>query len=157
MALELGKPVPAFTLPDQDGQPVSLKDFKGSWLVIYSYPKDSTPGCTLEAKDFSCLLPRFEALGAVVIGVSRDSASSHKRFIDKQNLGLNLLTDADHQWLEAWGAWGPKKFMGREFLGVIRSTWLVDPQGCLAAQWKGVKVKGHAEEVLATLQSRITS
>lgn len=154
MALELGKPAPAFTLPDQDGNPVSLSDFRGNWLVLYSYPKDSTPGCTVEAKDFSCLLPEFEALGASVVGVSRDKAASHQRFIEKQSLAFSLLTDEHHALLEAYRAWGPKKFMGREFLGVIRSTWLIDPAGKLAAEWKSVKVKGHAEEVLATLKTQ---
>lgn len=154
MALAIGKPAPAFTLPDQDGQPVSLSDFRGKWLVLYSYPKDSTPGCTIEAKDFSCLLPEFEALGAAVVGVSRDKAASHQRFIEKQALGFSLLTDEDHELLEAYDAWGPKKFMGREFLGVIRSTWLIDPKGTLVAAWKSVKVKGHAEAVLATLKEK---
>ena len=127
--MNIGTPVPAFSLPDQHGDIVSLKDFKGSWLVLYSYPKDNTPGCTTEARDFSCLLDEFRQLDCRIAGVSPDSPASHLKFIDKQELGLRLLSDPERSMLEAYGSWGLKKFMGREFMGVIRSTWLIDPDG----------------------------
>jgi peroxiredoxin Q/BCP len=155
MALEIGKQAPAFNLNDQNGQSVSLSEFKGTWLVVYSYPKDNTPGCTTEAKDFTCLRDQFEAEGAKVVGVSPDKPASHLRFIEKQALGLRLLSDPEHEMLEAWGSWGLKKFMGREFMGVIRSTWIVDPKGVIRAVWSPVKVKNHAQEVLDKLKNLV--
>jgi peroxiredoxin Q/BCP len=151
MPLLIGSPAPDFSLADQDGQPVRLADFIGSWLALYAYPRDNTPGCTQEAKDFSCLLADFHRLGAQVAGVSPDKPASHLRFIAKQELGLRLLSDPDHAMIECYGAWGMKKFMGRQFMGVIRSTWLIDPRGRLAALWSPVAIKDHAREVLETL------
>ncbi len=151
MSLSAGALAPDFTLADQDGQPFTLSAARGSWLVLYSYPKDNTPGCTQEAKDFSCLAREFAQAGAQVLGISPDKAPSHRRFITQQELVLRLLCDEDHAMLEAWGAWGLKKFMGREYMGVVRSTWIVDPQGRVAALWSQVKVKEHAAEVLSRL------
>ncbi len=152
MSPDLGACAPDFTLLDQDGQPFSTDSARGSWLVLYSYPKDNTPGCTQEAKDFSCLIHAFTEAGAQVVGISPDKAASHRRFISQQGLELRLLCDEDHAVLEMWGAWGLKKFMGREYMGVVRSTWIVDPDGKVAASWNAVKVKGHADEVLARLK-----
>lgn len=152
MSLNLGANAPNFTLADQDGQTFTLDATRGSWLVLYCYPKDNTPGCTQEARDFSCLIHAFAEAGAQVVGISPDKAASHRRFISQQGLELRLLCDEDHAVLEQWGAWGLKKFMGREYMGVVRSTWIVDPDGRVAAMWSSVKVKGHADEVLARLK-----
>ncbi|MDP2359166.1 MAG: peroxiredoxin [bacterium] len=151
MVLSAGAPAPDFNLPDQDGRLVRLADFAGGWLVLYAYPKDNTPGCTQEAKDFSCLSGEFSRLGARIAGVSPDKTASHRRFMDQQGLDLLLLSDPDHRMLEDYQAWGLKRMMGREYMGVIRSTWLVDPAGRLAAVWSAVKVKDHAREVRETL------
>ncbi len=150
-----GKKAPAFTLLNQDNQPVSLKDFKGNWLVFYFYPKDNTPGCTTEAIDFTSLLKEFHKAGAKIVGVSPDSTVSHCRFIEKKDLKIELLSDPDHQVIEAYGAWQLKKFMGREFMGVVRSTWLISPEGNIEALWSPVKVKEHALEVLKKLRELI--
>lgn len=151
MMLSVGALAPDFTLPDQADTPFTLSHAAGSWCVLYCYPKDNTPGCTQEAKDFTCLMDEFTRAGASLVGISPDKASSHRKFIEQQGLALRLLCDTDHAVLEAWGAWGLKKYMGREYMGVLRSTWIVDPAGRIAAVWSQVKVKGHAEEVLRTL------
>lgn len=147
--LKVGNQSPDFKLESSDGQSYSLSDFKGQWLVLYFYPRDNTPGCTIEAKDFTALVSKFKKENVVVVGVSRDSCASHQKFIDKQNLKLFLLSDSDHKVQEAFGVWGKKKFMGRESMGTIRSTFLIDPQGIIRQIWDNVKVKGHAEAVLA--------
>jgi len=152
MSLSVGALAPDFTLSDQDGKSYTLSAHAGSWRVLYCYPKDNTPGCTQEARDFSCLADDFQRAGAQVLGISPDKASSHQRFIAQQSLALRLLCDEGHAMLEAWGAWALKKFMGREYMGVVRSTWIVDPAGRVAAMWSSVKVKGHAAEVLASLR-----
>jgi peroxiredoxin Q/BCP len=149
--LELDKPFPLFTLPDQGGQTHSLADYAGRWLVIYFYPKDNTGGCTLEAKDFTCLASRLADRGAAVIGVSPDSVKSHANFASKQELGFTLLSDPEHALLTAAGVWRKKKLYGREYMGVARATALVDPKGVVRALWSNVKVPGHAEAVLAKL------
>ena len=150
-ALEKGQQLPDFRLQDQNELWRDAAEFRGRWLVLYFYPKDNTPGCTTEAKDFSCLIQDFAQRQAQVLGVSPDKAASHQRFIAKQELNLTLLSDPKHQLLQACGAWGPKKFMGREYDGVIRSTFLVDPQGVIRAAWTKVRVKDHATQVLKTL------
>ena len=152
MPLQPGDMLPAFSLPDEQGHLVESSQFQGRWWVLYSYPKDNTPGCTQEAKDFTCLAGEFAALEAPVLGLSPDKPASHVKFIAGQGLALRLLSDPDHRVLEALGAWGRKKFMGREYDGVKRSTWLVDPAGRVAAVWTDVKVKDHAREVLDTLR-----
>ncbi len=148
-----GQNAPDFRLRDQEENWRAKKDYLGGWLVLYFYPKDNTSGCTLEAKDFTCMLDKFEKLEAQVVGVSPDSASSHQRFIAKQELNLTLLSDPDHELLKAFDAWGLKKFMGREYEGVIRSTFLIDPKGVIRAGWTNVKVKGHVERVLDKLRA----
>jgi peroxiredoxin Q/BCP len=137
----VGDNAPAFSLPDENGNPVSLGDFAGKWLVLYFYPKDNTSGCTKEARDFTERLQTFSELNAVVIGVSRDSAETHRRFIEKHELGISLLSDPEHRVHKAYGAWGLKKNYGKETMGVIRSTFLISPEGKIAAKWEKVKVR----------------
>lgn len=146
-----GDKAPAFQLPDHAEQPTDLSSFQGRWLVLYFYPRDNTPGCTVEARDFTCSMEQLRSLNAEVVGVSPDSPASHLRFIDKQGLGLTLLSDPGHEVLAAYGAWGPKKVRGKETEGVIRSTFIIDPKGRVAHPWYKVKVKGHVDEVLEKL------
>jgi peroxiredoxin Q/BCP len=147
MELKTGNKAPEFALPDQDESRVSLKDYKGQWVVLYFYPKDNTSGCTVEAEDFTKELKKFEKLGAIVLGVSPDSPKSHRKFIDSKKLKITLLSDPDHKVLDKYGAWQLKKSYGREYYGVVRSTFLIDPQGKVARAWEKVKVKGHVDEV----------
>ena len=150
--LEAGAKAPEFTLPDQDGTLVSLADFKGQRLILYFYPGDDTPGCTREACQFNDNLAAFQAAGVPVIGISRDDAQSHQRFRNKYGLQFPLLTDADHQVMDAYGAWGEKTRYGRTSVGVLRSTFLVDEQGRIQRAWHNVKADGHAAAVLSELR-----
>ena len=150
--LEVGDKAPDFCLPNQDSEEVCLRDLQGSWVVLYFYPKDSTPGCTTEALDFTAHLPEFEALGATVLGVSPDSIRRHRNFIEKKELKVTLLSDEEKEVLQAYGVWQLKKNYGREYMGVVRSTFIIDPDGKIAAKWEKVKVKGHVEEVLNRLK-----
>lgn len=150
--MNFGTLAPGFTLEDGAGNHVSLKDFKGKWVVLYFYPKDNTPGCTIEAITFTKENPDFQKLDAVILGVSPDSCKSHQKFIESQKLKITLLSDPDHKALESYGVWGLKKFMGREFKGVIRSTFLIDPKGKIAYVWSNVKVAGHVEAVKEKLK-----
>lgn len=152
MTLEVGQKAPEFATPNQKGEISKLADFAGQWLVLYFYPKDNTPGCTTEAIDFTALSPQFQQLNAVILGVSPDSAKSHCRFIEKHNLTIQLLSDTEHQLAEIYQVWGLKKFMGKEYMGIKRSTFLIDPQGNIAYIWSNVKVKAHAEAVLKKLE-----
>src|SRR5678815_909513 len=120
--METGSPAPAFSLPDQDGKVVSLPDLAGRWVVLYFYPRDDTPGCTIEACEFTAALPAFRGLDAVVFGCSADAAASHQKFVAKYKLGIGLLTDADRSVMKAYGAWGRKVLYGKQVEGVIRST-----------------------------------
>ncbi len=149
--LEVGKRAPGFTLEDENGTKVSLSDLAGQWVVLYFYPKDDTPGCTVEACEFTSGLPKLDKLDAVVLGCSRDSAESHRKFIAKYKLKIRLLSDPDHEVMEKYGAWGEKNNYGKKTMGVIRSTALIDPAGRLAYQWPNVKAAGHAEQVRAKL------
>jgi peroxiredoxin Q/BCP len=147
-----GDRFPPFSMPDQTGVPRTLKDLAGSGgLVLYFYPKDATPGCTLEARDFRDLLPRFEALGFRVAGISRDSQKSHGSFAAKQGLPFPLLSDCDGRLSEAAGAWGEKVMYGKRTMGMIRSTFVLDPGGRVLKAYRKVSVKGHAASVLASL------
>ncbi|TRU25470.1 MAG: thioredoxin-dependent thiol peroxidase [Microcystis aeruginosa Ma_MB_S_20031200_S102] len=152
MTLEVGQKAPEFATPNQRGEISKLADFAGQWLVLYFYPKDNTPGCTTEAIDFTALSPQFQQLNAVIWGVSPDSEKSHCRFIEKHNLTIQLLSDTEHQLAEIYQVWGLKKFMGKEYMGIKRSTFLIDPQGNIAYIWSNVKVKAHAEAVLKKLE-----
>lgn len=147
--LSAGDPAPSFTLPDQDGNPVSLDDFKGRKVVVYFYPKDDTPGCTTEACQFNDSLPSFQDVP--VLGISADSAASHVKFRTKYGLQFPLLTDAGHAVAEQYGAYGQKMLYGKAVTGVIRSTFLIDEQGCLLHAWYSVKTNGHAAQVLAAI------
>jgi peroxiredoxin Q/BCP len=149
-----GSPAPAFSLPDAAGKLHSLADFRGRWLVLYFYPKDLTSGCTTEAVEFSTFLPRFAALGAAVVGVSRDKPDTHAKFIDKHALTVLLLSDPELAAHNAYGAWRMKKMYGKEAMGTVRSTFLIDPEGVVRQVWpKVAKAAGHAEAALSALTS----
>ncbi|HTW92277.1 MAG TPA: thioredoxin-dependent thiol peroxidase [bacterium] len=145
--LTVGDESPLFCLPDKDDKEVCLKDFKGRWVVLYFYPKDQTPGCTKEACEFTERLDDFEQMDAAVLGVSTDSTESHRKFAAKNKLSIVLLSDTKHEAIAAYGVWQPKKFMGKEFMGTVRSTFLIDPTGKIAHVWPSVKPWGHANEV----------
>jgi len=145
--LAVGSKAPPFSLPNQDGRPVKLGELKGRWVVLYFYPKDDTPGCTTEACDFTDGIKAFEKRDAVVLGCSADSPESHRKFIAKHKLKVTLLSDAEHKVMEAYGAWGPKKLYGRSFMGIIRSTFIIGPDGKVAHHWPRVKSAGHAQAV----------
>ena len=153
MELQIKDEAPLFSLPNQDNAEISLRDFRGSYVVLYFYPKDKTPGCTTEACDFRDSMESLNALGAVVLGVSPDSTKSHQSFIGKESLNFTLLSDTNKEVLKMYGAFGVKKLYGKEYEGVIRSTFLIDPQGKIAHIWKNVKVKGHIEEVREKLEA----
>jgi len=146
--LEPGEKAPKFSLPDQDGKPVSLKDFEGDAVVVYFYPADDTPGCTKEACQFNENLQAFNRAKVKVIGVSPDGAEKHTRFRQKYKFKFPLLSDPDHKVMEAYGAWGTKTLYGKKTLGVIRSTFLIDAKGVVQRAWYGVRADGHAEKVL---------
>ena len=145
--ITVGKPAPAFSLPDQDGRTRKLFEFKGSWVVLYFYPRDDTPGCTVEACEFTEGIRGFAKIDAEVLGCSPDTPDRHRKFIAKYKLKVTLLSDPEHEAMEAYGAWGDKVLYGRKFKGVIRSTVLIDPEGKVAHHWKKVSAKGHAEKV----------
>lgn len=155
MAIEEGETAPAFTLNDQDGNPVALKDFRGRTVVIFFYPKDNTPGCTKEACGFRDNIRQFDALDTVILGVSPDAADSHVRFIDKFRLPFTLLSDPDRKVMEQYGAWGEKVLYGLKRVGVIRSTTIVGPDGKVLKHWKRVpKAADHPNKVLEFLESQ---
>lgn len=150
--LEEGIKAPAFCLKDSNSKERCIEEFSGKWVVLYFYPRDNTSGCTLEAIEFSALEDEFRGLGAVVIGISPDTCESHARFIGKHNLTVILLSDPEKKVLETYGAWGMKKMYGRESMGVVRSTFLLSPDGKVAKTWKKVKAEGHAAKVLEALK-----
>jgi thioredoxin-dependent peroxiredoxin len=147
----VGEKAPDFTLPADDGRPVSLNGFQGKKVVLYFYPKDDTPGCTKEACSFRDNLARVTTKGAIVLGVSRDDAKSHMKFKDKYDLNFPLLSDVDGKVTTAYGVWKKKNMYGREYFGIERTTFLIDEGGKIARIWPKVKVEGHTDEVLAAL------
>ncbi|MFT4197554.1 MAG: peroxiredoxin [Pseudoxanthomonas sp.] len=155
-AKALSKTVLKLPLALSGGAGATLADYAGRWLVLYFYPKDSTPGCTTEGLDFNALLPQFAELGAAVLGVSRDSVKSHDNFCVRQGFGFPLVSDADEALCQAFGVIGEKNMYGRKVLGVIRSTFLISPTGRVVHEWRGVKVPGHAQAVLQALQAAQT-
>ena len=142
-----------FTLPSTNKKNYSLKDSIGKYVVLYFYPKDDTPGCTIETNDFNKLLSKFKKLDCEVYGISKDSLKSHDKFKEKYKIKFDLLADEDIKVLKKYKVWGKKKFMGREFMGIIRTTYLIDKKGRTLNVWNNVKVKDHAKEVLETLKS----
>ena len=144
---------PIFKLPSTNKKNYSLKDSLGKYVVIYFYPKDDTPGCTIETNDFNKLLPKFKKLNCEVLGVSKDSLKSHDKFREKYKIKFDLLADEKIEVIKKYKVWGKKKFMGREFMGVIRSSILIDKKGKILKIWDNVKVKDHAKEVLETLKN----
>ncbi len=150
--LEIGNVVENFCLPNQDEEEICFRDIKGRWIVLYFYPKDNTPGCTTEACDFTDNLENFDELSSIILGVSPDSPKKHRNFINKKNLKITLLADEDKELAKQFGIWRPKKLFGREYLGVVRSTFIINPNGVVAYKWEKVKVKGHVEEVKEKLK-----
>ena len=149
--LNIGDEAPGFCLPDAEKGQVCLKDHRGRWVVLYFYPKDGTKGCTMEALEFTAAEDEFNANGAVVLGVSPDSPESHVKFKEKNDLSITLLSDTEKEILTGYGVWQKKKMYGREYMGVVRSTYLIDPEGKIAYIWPKVKVAGHADAVLEKL------
>lgn len=145
--LKVGEPAPDFELPDTDGNLVKLSDFRGKKVILYFYPKDNTPGCTREACDFRDALPQFEEVNAVILGVSSDGAKSHDKFRSKYDLPFILLSDTDREVADKYGVWKKKKLYGKTFLGIERSTFIIDEQGRLTEEMRKVKVAGHVDAV----------
>ncbi len=150
---DIGDKAPAFTLPTDDGGKVSLSELKGKPVVLYFYPKDDTTGCTREALDFSAAKAKFDRLGAAVIGCSRDSVASHAKFKTKHKLKLTLGADETGKVTESYGVWVEKSLYGRRYMGIERATFLIGPDGRIAAAWRKVKVAGHVEAVLEAIRA----
>lgn len=154
MAVSEGMEAPHFSLKNESGEVISLTDFAGEkYVVLYFYPKDMTPGCTTQACDFRDAEKDFSELNAVILGVSADSEKQHTKFIEKHGLPFSLLVDEDHQVSEAYGVWVEKKMYGKVFMGIERSTFLIDPTGTIVKEWRKVKVPGHIQEVLETIKT----
>ena len=151
--LTAGAPAPDFSLPANGGATLSLSDYKGKKVVLFMYPRDNTSGCTKEAIGFTEKLAEFEAAGAVVLGLSKDSVASHDKFVAKQNLGIPLLSDENDQVVEAYGAWVEKSMYGKKYMGIERSTFLIDGDGVLREIWRKVKVPGHVDAVLEAVKT----
>ncbi len=162
--LEIGNKAPEFCLPNQDGVEICSRDLKGKWIVLYFYPKDNTPGCTTEACDFTEQEAQFDDLDAVILGVSADGMKKHQNFIAKHNLGITLLSDEDTSMMQEFGVWQLKKNYGKEYMGIVRTTYIIDPDGNIVAGWDKVRVRQkkkkdgeqyevlHVDEVRQTLQ-----
>jgi len=151
--MKINTKAPNFKLPSTSKDNYSLKDSIGKYVVIYFYPKDDTPGCTIETNDFNKLLSKFKKLECEVYGISKDNLKSHDKFRDKYKIKFDLLTDEELTVLKKYKVWGKRKFMGREFMGVLRTTFLIDKKGKIIKIWDNVKVKDHAKEVLETLKN----
>jgi len=149
--LAIGDKVPEFAIPNQKGEIIKLENLIGKWSVIYFYPRDDTPGCTIEAKEFTELSSKFEENGASIYGVSPDTEAKHCKFIEKHGLKVELLADTESTMLIDYGVWQEKQMYGKTYMGVVRTTYLVDPEGTITEAWTKVKAKGHAEAVLERL------
>ncbi|WP_214746870.1 MULTISPECIES: thioredoxin-dependent thiol peroxidase [unclassified Exiguobacterium] len=145
---------PTFTLPNAQGEPISLEDYRGKKVILYFYPKDSTPGCTTEARDFRDATQAFEENNTVILGVSADSQKRHQNFIAKYELPFQLLSDIEHEVCEQYGVWQLKKNYGKEYFGIVRSTFLIDESGEIVKEWRSVKVKDHVAEALQYVQEQ---
>ncbi|MBU0720883.1 thioredoxin-dependent thiol peroxidase [bacterium] len=150
--VELEQKAPQFCLPNQDDVEICLRDLKGKWIVLYFYPRDSTPGCTTQACAFTEAAPDFSDLNAVILGVSADSTKKHRNFIEKQNLGITLLSDEDTSMMQEYGVWQLKKNYGKEYMGIVRTTLIIDPEGVVKALWEKVRVKEHVQKVKEELE-----
>ena len=149
---KINSKAPLFKLNSTDNEIYSLKDSLGKYVVLYFYPKDDTPGCTIETNDFNKLLTKFKKLNCEVYGISKDNINSHNKFKEKYKIKFDLLADDEIKIVKSYKVWAKKKFMGREFMGVVRSTFLIDPKGKIVKIWDNVKVKDHAQEVLDSLK-----
>ena len=149
--LEVGNSAPDFSIINQNGKTIGLDDLSGKWSVIYFYPRDDTPGCTVEAKEFTELNNKFKENGASIYGVSPDNEAKHCKFIDKYDLKIDLLADTEKTMLSDYGVWQEKSMYGKTYMGVVRTTYLIDPDGNIAGAWTKVKAKGHADAVLKRL------
>jgi peroxiredoxin Q/BCP len=150
--IEIGKKAINFCLPNQDEIDICLRDLKGKWVILYFYPKDNTPGCSTEACNFTEDLSKFEELNAVILGVSPDSPKKHRNFIQKKDLKITLLSDEEKKVLQEYGVWQLKKMCGKEYMGVVRTTYLINPEGNVVNRWDKVRVKGHVEQVRERLK-----
>jgi len=150
--IKIDDKAPEFCLPNQDDIEICLRDLKGKWIVLYFYPKDNTPGCTTEACDFTQAVEDFSDLDAIVLGVSADSAKKHRNFIEKQDLGITLLSDEDTSMMQEYGVWQLKKNFGKEYMGIVRTTFIINPEGIAKAVFNKVKVKEHVVKVKEKLQ-----
>ncbi|MGG3562859.1 thioredoxin-dependent thiol peroxidase [Neobacillus rhizosphaerae] len=156
MTVETGKQAPEFELEASNGEVVKLSDFRGKNVVLYFYPKDMTPGCTTEACDFRDQIEKFNDLDAVILGVSPDPTSRHQKFIDKYGLPFLLLADTDQQAAEAYEVWKLKKNFGKEYMGIERSTFIINKDGQLVKEWRKVQVKGHVEDALSYIRENLS-
>ncbi|MCM3569420.1 thioredoxin-dependent thiol peroxidase [Neobacillus mesonae] len=155
MTVEIGKQAPDFTLEAQNGESVTLSNLKGKNIVLYFYPKDMTPGCTTEACDFRDQYEQFNDVNAVILGVSPDPIDKHQKFIEKYGLPFQLLADTEHKAAESYGVWKLKKNFGKEYMGIERSTFIIDKEGNLVKEWRKVQVKGHVEEALNYIRENL--
>ncbi len=153
----VGRPLPDFDLVLDSGTPVTSTDLRSKWTVVYVYPKDNTPGCTIEAHEFTELLPKFTKIGVAVYGLSQDSVKSHEKFVSDCSIGFPLISDPSHSLIEALGAWGERSMYGKTYMGALRNTYLVNPEGVIVHEWLEVTAKGHAQEVLDEVTSRISA
>ncbi|MBT2699847.1 thioredoxin-dependent thiol peroxidase [Bacillus sp. ISL-40] len=156
MTVEIGMQVPNFELEANNGETVNLSKFRGTNVVIYFYPKDMTPGCTTEACDFRDQIQQFTEVNAVILGVSPDPVDRHQKFVEKYGLPFLLLADTEHLLAEAFGVWKLKKNFGKEYMGIERSTFIIDKEGKLVKEWRKVKVKGHVEEALSYIREQLS-
>lgn len=155
--LKIGDQAPSFTLPNQDNQTISLNDFDGKWVVVYFYPKDDTPGCTVEACGFRDNMDELTKAGIIVLGISKDSVASHKKFQEKYHLNFTLLADPSTETIQAYDAWQEKSMYGKKYMGIQRMTYLIAPDGTIAHIFPKVTPKGHEREVLQTIHSLATT
>jgi len=150
--LEIGQAAPEFCLPNQDDVEICLRDLKGKWIVLYFYPRDNTPGCTTEACEFTEALPDFSSLDSIILGVSADTTKKHRNFIEKKDLGITLLSDESTDMMQQYGVWQLKKNYGKEYMGIVRTTFIINPEGEIVAKWDKVRVKGHVAAVKEELE-----
>ena len=151
--LKIDEKMPEFCLPNQDDVEICSRDLKGKWMVLYFYPKDNTPGCTTEACEFTQALPDFSDLDAIILGVSADSTKKHRNFIEKKDLGITLLSDEDTSMMQKFGVWQLKKNYGKEYMGIVRSTYIINPEGIIKAVFENVRVKDHVAKVKEELKA----